>query len=537
MSRARIEWLAAALAALAAGCAAEPRFVDRPIVWRVDDDADIREPDEIEYNRWLHYGDVFFMDPLTRAFTLPRAHEARDLNAMDEVPDSTWFENRIGRYALTPDDVATASGGSPPALPLTITHGKEAGANAGVFVEDAEGRRFLVKFDTPDAPGMQSANAAIVSRLLWAAGYHVPHEFVFEFRRGDLAIGKGATYKTELHGSFPVTPAFVDGVLANAPPPSNGVYRALASELLPGKPKGGWPAAGVRSDDPNDVIAHEDRRSLRGLRVFAAWLDHTDMNPDNTLDVFVDEEGRHFLRHYLVDFGEALGAHAMTHPWVSYAYLIDPGIMTQSLFAFGMWKRPWEDLPPRPFPTVGLYFADFDPKGWREAKPYAPFAEMTAADAFWAAKIVMQFTRADLEAAVRMGKVGDPRAARYLVDTLWARRRAIGVAYMVDATALDRFEVAGDSLCMVDLSVAGGLVADDFAEVLDGSRVVERRAVADDGRVCVRGPGGDGYRVYRLRTTHRPPRSGDGDEDRHPPIEVHVRGGDDPRVVGVIRPS
>ena len=62
---------------------------------------------------------------------------------------------------------------------------------------------------------------------------------------------------------------------------------------------------GVRDDDPNDTVPHEHRRELRGLRVFAAWLNHTDMKEDNTLDMFVEEGGRHFVKHHLVDFGEA----------------------------------------------------------------------------------------------------------------------------------------------------------------------------------------------------------------------------------------
>jgi hypothetical protein len=31
---------------------------------------------------------------------------AMNLNTVDEVPDSSWFTNRIGHHALTVDDIA-----------------------------------------------------------------------------------------------------------------------------------------------------------------------------------------------------------------------------------------------------------------------------------------------------------------------------------------------------------------------------------------------------------------------------------------------
>jgi hypothetical protein len=156
---------------------------------------------------------------------------------------------------------------------------------------------------------------------------------------------------------------------------------------------------------------------------------------------------------------------------------------------------------------------------------------MTSADAFWATKIVLELKRAHLEAAVKQGGLSDERASRYLVDTLLARARRIGEAYMLGITALDRFEVSDGLLCMRDLSVTDGLVEHEEVEVgVDGNDLNEGvRADADhDGRVCVTGPGDRDYVVFKLRTA----RLG----SRHTPIEVHVHGGAQPHVIGIVRP-
>ena len=49
---------------------------------------------------------------------------------------------------------------------------------------------------------------------------------------------------------------------------------------------------GTRPDDPNDIVPHEHRRDLRGLRVFSAWVNHTDAKAINSMDMLVKENGR-----------------------------------------------------------------------------------------------------------------------------------------------------------------------------------------------------------------------------------------------------
>ena len=71
---------------------------------------------------------------------------------------------------------------------------------------------------------------------------------------------------------------------------SDGQYRALASLFVEGELLGPWLYSGTRSDDPNDIYPHQQRRDLRGLHVFAASLNHYDATALNTLDTVVQED-------------------------------------------------------------------------------------------------------------------------------------------------------------------------------------------------------------------------------------------------------
>lgn len=532
------------LVLLGLGCAASPRFKDQPVVWQVEDTADIAEPSEAPFYTLAYMGDMLVMRHLTRDLELRDREPAHNTNALDEVPNSTWFNNRIGVRDVPPEEAAAGSvTGGPPEVPLSIIGGKSGGGNPGFIAQDATGRRFIVKFDPKNNPEMQTATSVVVNRCFWTLGYNVPADTVFRFHRDDLTIADGATYKNELGKKKPITVEWVDDQLVESPRLADGGYRASASQFLDGIPVGGVAPEGKRFDDPNDTISHEHRRELRGLRVFAAWLGHTDMKEDNTLDMYVEQDGRHFLRHYLLDFGEALGAHQAEKGRLEdgWEHLLDWQMVGAGLFTFGLWVRPWERQEQTPWLSIGAFGAErFEPRSWREAYPYWPFWEADAADLYWGAKLVLRFDRPMLEAIVAEGQLSDPDAAEYLVDALWGRREKIGQTWLEAVTPLDYFSIHDGQLCAVDVGVQSGIAPDGVVERLpagyrpefdddraEGDRGVEGFRVRTDGTVCLPIAAQGGYTIDRLRI-----RRG---RDFKPLMQVHYIAEGTPRIVGVIR--
>ncbi len=512
------------------GCP-KPHFVDQPVVWQVADSADIPLPEENAFLEMSYMSDVFVFRRSTRALGLPTRRAALGTNALDEVPDSNWFTNRIGVRDVSPEEAATGPmTGGPPELPLTVVGGKGGGGNPGFFAKDATGRVFLIKFDTKANPEQQTSAAVIVNRAFWTAGYFVPEDSVFEFSASDLSIDPSATMRDALGNKISLEQHHIDGVLATSPTIGPNRFRSTASQFLSGTPAGGLPASGVRKDDVNDTVPHEHRRELRGLKVLAAWLNHTDVKEDNTLDMWIEEDGRHFLRHYFIDFGETLGAHQSEKGRMEdgFEHALDWRENGKSLLALGLWKRPWEGQEQTQWPSIGAFAADhFHPKGWREAYPYWPFFEADPADLYWGAKLVMRFDRPVVEAIVAEGKLSDPAASAYLVDVLMSRRDKIGRVWLDGVTSLDDFEIVDGQLCATDLAFQYGVAAPGRVHRLGLAGQRDKGIViGDDARVCVPLQQG-AYVVEKLQIR----RMG----DRRDPVEVHYVGGPDPHIVGIVR--
>jgi hypothetical protein len=435
---------------LAATTAAQQPADTREEPLRVDHDMEsIPEPKRIDTGYAYDFMDGTFFQQVKQAFDFPRhfgkPKPAYNINGLDEVPDSSWFTNRNGARHMSLEEIRRGPdvNGGPAAGILTVTRGKTSGISPGFFVRDQRGETYLLKFDPPDYPELATAAEVISTKLFYAAGYNVPQNTILRFQREQLRMDLEAEFEDELGRERRMTESDVDDILKLAARQPDGGYRAVASKLLPGKPKGGFSFSGVRKDDPNDIIPHQDRRDLRGLHVFAAWLEHNDIRVGNTLDMYVTEGGRSFLKHYLIDLGSTLGSDTVfpNVDIVGKEYQFDGSEAGKVLVTLGLYQQPWR-LEKRElrYPSVGHYEArNFDPPRWKQNFPLLAFENMTDADGYWAARIVGSFTDEQIRAAVETGELSDPEATRYLFLQIKERRDRILHYYAHRTTGLDGF--------------------------------------------------------------------------------------------------
>jgi hypothetical protein len=449
--------LAGTLSAVLFGLAAAPRLAAQPPErltasegrrWYPDDpiwaDPDMRSiPPVAEFDLSKSYE---FLHETFGDSTTSRGR-AVNVNTLDEVPDSSWFTNRLGRHDMTTDEVVRGPDrvNGPAAGVWHVTGRPDAGITPKFTIKDARGDTYLIKLDPSRFPELPSSVEVISTKIFHAIGYHVPEDFIVTFDVSRLDVAPGAKLRTATGERRAIRRADVEQWLKDTPRTSAGTIRALASRYVPGKVVGQFRYTGIRPDDPNDIHPHERRRELRGLRVFAAWLNHDDARSINSIDTYVEENGRHYIRHYLQDFGSNLGSGSTSaqQPRGGYEYLIEGDKIVKGLVSFGLWTRDWTKVRYPEHPSLGNIEADFfEPWKWKTEYPQPAFEQMDAADAFWAARIASRFSDDMIRAIVETGQLSDPGAARFLADVIIRRRDKV-VAYWISRTnPLDNFALS-----------------------------------------------------------------------------------------------
>ena len=377
---------------------------------------------------WAQGERVIRFDDLFRFITF-RERKSRDVLPDGSVPDSAFFENRLTTTIKTPADVEKGNITTvpPPDATWTLFKAKSDGRSAGFFAQDSTGEKYLLKLDNQAYPEMNSSAEIICARLFYALGYNVPEYSIVYFTIDQLQIPDGIQYVDETGFKKPLTHEALRTILRTSSLNQNRQYRASASKIVPGKIIGPMSFSGRRIHDPQDTILHEDRRELRGLRVFSSWLNHFDVRRGNTFDALVVNEKGWYIKHYLFDFGSCLGAFIGSGktPEQGEEYIITPSAIMKSLLTLGFYKRPWVRHGVV-YPQTGYFTNEgFDPATWRPQIPNYAFQDMTVADAQWAAALLKKITDAMVIAAVDAGDITNEKARQDLIQKLIERRDII----------------------------------------------------------------------------------------------------------------
>jgi hypothetical protein len=157
------------------------------VLWLDFDMKNIPEPKE----RPSGYYDAFFkgqviegtkqMLDVPRWVRLAAGHpkQSTNVNALDEVPDSSWYTNRHRVHRLSADELRQGPNtGSPDFSTVIVTKAKTAGVTPGLMVKDASGQAYLIKFDGASYPNLLSGAEVISTKIMYAAGYNVPENYI-----------------------------------------------------------------------------------------------------------------------------------------------------------------------------------------------------------------------------------------------------------------------------------------------------------------------------------------------------------------------
>lgn len=445
--------------------------------------------------------------PLARVFAVDPAGESVNVDAFDEVVSSAWFTNRMGTVPYGPEDVmrgfcdkeldgATVKDGEWP-----IDQGKPNGANPGFRVNVKDAGKFMLKSD-PEGEGERATGAtSIATRMYYALGWFSPCDSVVYFKPSALKLKPGLKVTDNSGVTRTFDQKMLQKILDGAQHRGE-LVRMVASKWLPGRTLGPFTYSGKRSDDPNDVIDHEDRRDLRGARVIAAWLNHFDSREQNSMDTWMSidpknpDGGPGYIRHWYIDLGDCFGsqwAEDQISRRLGFSYYLDLQHVGEDFITFGAVERPWERA--RKQGTFGYFSTrDFEPDDWHGGYPNPAFDRMSERDAAWATRKIARFRDEHVAAAVKVGNYTLPEDNDYLIKTLITRRDIILKRYFKNLSPIGELAMSPEGeLCGTDLARYSHVFDDGAftyaAKVFTGPRFAPSGSATvraeKDGGLCV----------------------------------------------------
>jgi hypothetical protein len=500
------------LVAIALGCGAPGvrRYPLAQVLWHDDDQRLFSPRPEPLFSAAIWDGaENAFFRPTSEFFLFNPSREAMNVNAVDEVPSSSWYTNRLSQTPMTPEEVAAGPCGADfeAPEPWTIVGGKPDGAYPGFQIRDANGVRYLLKPEKDLQHYRPAAAEAIGGSIFWAAGYHTSCNRIVDVDPSRLELDPEAMIERTNGTEEPLSAEHVAAVFEQAWQLPNGRHRSSLSRFVEGRPISMWRYEGTFDPDPNDVVPHEHRREVRGMYVLDAWVDHIDSRQENTLAAWMTptNSGEGYVRHYMIDFGDCFGT---IHEWdaivrrLGHSGYLDFEHVIVDFLTLDIIQRPWFAARYGPTGNVLGYYDVFRfvPDQWRPGYPNPAFDQHTEADAAWMARIIARFSDEHLRQLVQIGRWGEPVQAEELLRTLIGRRDLVLERYLTRLSPLTwpvvRPAARGGELCLQDVAVASGIrertsrrysgraYAGDSLRELEAPRV----RLAEDSYVCLQLP-------------------------------------------------
>ena len=417
------------------GCSASPRFYPDDPVWADDDRAlDASKMGEIEDTNGYDFLVNSFGETGER-----RDVRAMNVNSVDEVPDSSWFTNRIGRRGMTVEEVVNGPDqlsahltgrlgglwregiGRSAGLPHVRSRGPALPDRGGPAVEPRIGEQ------APKSSGRRSItpSATTSSRSIWRTSI-----------ASALVISEKATIRDPLNGRRRRIKKYdLDSVFNQAARRKDGRYRVIVSRFAPGRPAGNFRYYGTRPDDPNDIVSHEHRRELRGARVFGAWLNHDDSRGINSLDMVETDErksvGQALHVRFRIDSRQrdrlrAAASRRQRVPLRAKARMVDAGDVRPLRAPVDAHRLPGRAAVDRSARVRGVRPAVMEAR----VSELRRSTNMRPDDAFWAARIVSRFTNEMIRGVVEKAQYSDPRATDYMTQVLITRRDKVVATWL-----------------------------------------------------------------------------------------------------------
>ena len=393
---------------------------------------------------------------------------AQGVNTLGEVMDGDWYVNRQAARRMTMAELQRGPGQDlPPATtaPWQVLIVKPFGINSGLLVADAKNDLYLLRFDPYGYEGLATGAQMVTSRFLYALGYFVVENYLVRFDRAQLVAHTSGQTVSSAGKPRALVTGDIDAFLKGVPQASGGTYRTVATRLPERRDGllGPYQVWGTRSDDPNDTVAHEHRRDLRGLSVFAAWLNISNMRAVGTQDILMTADGAPHIRHFIVDLTKSLGSGLFDGPKFSWEgnQTVFPslGEIGHNIVTLGLATPAWMKEKFPDLPEVGAFGSQsFDAEAWTTAEPIPPFENRLPDDTFWAARQVMAFSDDEIRAIVRTGQYTKP-AEDWIAASLIERRNRVGRTFFAQVLPLDRFRIENGALAFDDLGVTYRLAA------------------------------------------------------------------------------